>query len=313
MSNSARRAVAAFCDWVVRLVGFAPTKKAVVGDAPGPVQDPRPWQERVEEIERNRTQVQLDGQPAAQPPSMRPPMVDGAAPFVDNALHEYLQLLIDAEAWDAARTALQKVAYTMPDASLDEKLAFAGYVKDFAELDPIFRKVLSVVIPAVAAKPGLKQTEVYELMPDLDKEVMRYVLYYAHVLALIERKKKGSAYQLFPFVEGVSERWDEQLSRKLAAADREQPSHRQIRAEMWAHRLPQLRAAVERRPYWQFRAVGDQRDPPACMALNGRVERHDSTFWDNHAPWNCRRHECRCTVRPYSRGELLDKGVEFPD
>jgi hypothetical protein len=257
--------------------------------SPRGCQDTRPWHERVE----------APGQHA------RPP--------VDNELHEHLQLLIDAGEWDAARSALQKEAYTMPDASVAERLAFADYVKDFAALDPLFKSVLSIVLPAVQAQPGIKQTAVYALVPDLDKETTRYVLYYAHVLALIERKKKGSTYQLFPFVEGVSERWEEALSKKLAAADKSEPTHKQMRAEMWARRLPQLQQSTERRPYWQFTAVGDSRDPPACKALNGRVERYDSAFWQNKAPWKCRRLECRCTVRAYTQDELTARGIAIPD
>jgi hypothetical protein len=89
--------------------------------------------------------------------------------------------------------------------------------------------------------------------------------------------------------------------------------NRQIRAEMWAHRLPQMQASTDRRPYWQFRAVGDARDPPACKALSGRVERHDSAFWQAHAPWLCSRTECRCTVRIYTREELVAKAIAIPD
>jgi uncharacterized protein with gpF-like domain len=86
-----------------------------------------------------------------------------------------------------------------------------------------------------------------------------------------------------------------------------------IRAEMWAHRLPQMQSSTDRRPYWQFRAVGDSRDPPECKAINGRVERHDSAFWAAHAPWHCSRAECRCTVRIYTRDELVAKGITIPN
>jgi protein involved in temperature-dependent protein secretion len=285
--------------------------------APSVDRDARPWQERVEEIERNRprseTTVSHELLFQVSTASQQSEPGQHARPPVDHELHEYLQLLIDAGEWDAARSALQKVAYTMPDASVEERLAFAGYVKDFAALDPLFNRVLSIVLPAVQAQPGIKQTAVYALVPDLDKETTRYVLYYAHVLALIERKKKGSTYQLFPFVEGVSERWEEALSRKLAAADKSEPTHKQIRAEMWARRLPQLQQSIERRPYWQFRAAGDLRDPPACKALDGRVERYDSAFWQTKAPWKCRRLECRCTVRAYSREEMAAKAIPIPD
>lgn len=91
------------------------------------------------------------------------------------------------------------------------------------------------------------------------------------------------------------------------------PSHRQLRAEMWAKRLPQMLASIDRRPYWQFRAVGDSLDPPACKALDRRVEQHDSVFWLAQAPWLCHRAECRCTVRALSANELMAQGIPIPE
>lgn len=91
------------------------------------------------------------------------------------------------------------------------------------------------------------------------------------------------------------------------------PTHRQLRAEMWAKRLPQMLASIDRRPYWQFRAVGDSRDPPECEVLSGRVERHDSSFWLTNAPWLCTRAECRCSVRNLTPDELIAKGLSIPD
>lgn len=262
---------------------------------PTRVIDSRPWQERVAEIEAARS--------------------DEDEPPLGHEFHYQIQQLISSNNWDAARLMLQKVAYSMPNLDLDveDKRAFALYVKDFAAIDPLFKQVLSIVFPAVAASPGIKQTEVYSLVPDLDKETIRYVLYYAHVLGLIERKKKGSTYQLFPFVEGVSERWDVKPSRKLSTAKVAKPTHRQIRQEMWARELPRLMECTEFCPYWQFRSVGDARDPAACKALDGRIERFDHPFWDEHAPWNCRRLECRCTVRAYTHQELQAKGLPIPD
>jgi hypothetical protein len=73
-----------------------------------------------------------------------------------------------------------------------------------------------------------------------------------------------------------------------------------LRAHTWAGRLPHMRMGADRRPYWQFRAVGDSRDPPACKALSGRVERYDSQFWNEHGPWVCNEPLCRCTVRTYT-------------
>jgi uncharacterized protein with gpF-like domain len=85
------------------------------------------------------------------------------------------------------------------------------------------------------------------------------------------------------------------------------PTHRAIRAAMWAKRLPQMMATANRHPWWQFRAVGDARDPEQCKAMHGRIERFDSDFWATNAPWKCKRTECRCTVRMYSDNELKQR------
>ena len=84
------------------------------------------------------------------------------------------------------------------------------------------------------------------------------------------------------------------------------------RKEHWANRLPQLLENVDRRPYWQFRVVGAMHDPPACKALDGRIERYDSAFWAQHNPAKCLRRECRCTIRAYGLRDLEELGVKPP-
>ena len=75
------------------------------------------------------------------------------------------------------------------------------------------------------------------------------------------------------------------------------------RADHWAHRLPQLLDNVDARPWWQFRAVDDGRDPPECLAHHGRIERFDSPFWSEHNPAHCARKDCRCTIRAYREAD----------
>jgi len=85
-----------------------------------------------------------------------------------------------------------------------------------------------------------------------------------------------------------------------------------MRNEHWAHRMPQLLANVDRRPYWQFRTVDDGRDPPACQVHHGRIERFDSEFWRLHNPALCERVDCRCTIRAYGLLDLQERGLETP-
>lgn len=85
--------------------------------------------------------------------------------------------------------------------------------------------------------------------------------------------------------------------------------HKAQRREHWAQRMPQLLASAEVCPYWQFRAVGDAADPPACRAVDGHLARFDSEFWKTHSPAKCRRQMCRCTIRAYSQREFDAKGL----
>lgn len=135
------------------------------------------------------------------------PLVQITAP-VSPQQHVELKRLMSGGHWDAARQTLQKMAYDMPNASTEEKVMFAYYAAEFAKLDPLFKSVLASIVPAVQAQPGIKQTEVYSLVPHTDTETVRYVLYYAHMLNLIERRKKGATYQLFPYIEGISKPWE---------------------------------------------------------------------------------------------------------
>lgn len=49
-------------------------------------------------------------------------------------------------------------------------------------------------------------------------------------------------------------------------------------------------------PFWQYHAVMDDRTRPRHAALNGIIQRADSSFWDEHfPPWDF---NCRCSVSP---------------
>lgn len=101
--------------------------------------------------------------------------------------------------WGGARRFLQKIAYGMPNATAEEKRLFTNVMKVFAEADPMYRLCMDAVRPLVEASPGIKQTALYPHMAAApDAEHARYVLYFAHELGDIVRKKKGSSYTVFP-------------------------------------------------------------------------------------------------------------------
>lgn len=79
---------------------------------------------------------------------------------------------------------------------------------------------------------------------------------------------------------------------------------RAMRAEHWAYRMEQLLSGTDRRPYWQFRAADDGRDPPDCQKHHGRIERFDANFWKEQSPVDCKRLDCRCTIRAYALRDL---------
>lgn len=101
---------------------------------------------------------------------------------------------------DAARGALQKVAYDMVGNhhSEEEKAHFKQGMTEFAALDPMVRQIVERAAQIVATNPGLMQSKIYGHFPEFTVEQVRYALYFAHELGWIYRKKKGNSYQLFP-------------------------------------------------------------------------------------------------------------------
>lgn len=141
--------------------------------------DTRTWPKRIEELERSRP----------------PPMPWGSVLIQG---HDGIQACIDRGDWDSARSALQRLAYGMVDATIEDKAAFTDYMKDFAAIDPLYRSVMEKALPLIIETPGMKQTQFYPLFPGIAAETIRYVFYYADQLGEIKRQKKGNSYLIFP-------------------------------------------------------------------------------------------------------------------
>lgn len=80
-----------------------------------------------------------------------------------------------------------------------------------------------------------------------------------------------------------------------------------MRSAHMAGRWQQLVANADRKPYLQYRTAGDSRVRPLHRQWDGLVYPINDAFWDTHYPPNDYR--CRCTVRAYSYGDLVDQGL----
>lgn len=103
--------------------------------------------------------------------------------------------------YDFARVWLQKFAYTITgndSVSQEVKDRFKRLMTEFAKEDPLYREVMAHVKPLVMQQPGIVQSTIYKKFPHLEQETIRYVLYFAHEIGDITRRKKGRSYELMP-------------------------------------------------------------------------------------------------------------------
>ena len=66
----------------------------------------------------------------------------------------------------------------------------------FVEKDPTFTRLFGEVKPVIEASPGVLQTELYKMLPGIDRSDISYVLYFAAKQGKILRKKKGRTYEV---------------------------------------------------------------------------------------------------------------------
>lgn len=102
--------------------------------------------------------------------------------------------------WDSARRYLQKVAYGVSNGTEAEKEAFKIFMMGFASADPVYAQCVQSIQPILQEHPeGMRQTALYPHMAAApDAETARYVLYYAELLGVVRRQKKGNSYTIFP-------------------------------------------------------------------------------------------------------------------
>lgn len=66
-------------------------------------------------------------------------------------------------------------------------------------------------------------------------------------------------------------------------------------------------AILERRPFWQFVDVDDQRECPICNACHGTILSASDPWWKTHAP--PLHFQCRCRKRPLTAAQAESMGV----
>ena len=111
-----------------------------------------------------------------------------------------LRALVERRLYDEVRLQLQKISYGMVgrDVPEDERQRFKQFMSEFAQVDPLYREVIAQVKPFVLDHPGMLQSALYARFPAYGQETLRYVLYFAHELGEIHRRKKGRSYELLP-------------------------------------------------------------------------------------------------------------------
>ncbi|OAI20735.1 hypothetical protein A1507_22625 [Methylomonas koyamae] len=100
--------------------------------------------------------------------------------------------------FDFARTWLQKMAYTLTAAKAPEAVhdKFKALMVAFTRDDPLYTNIMSQVVPAIKANPGVVQSTLAKRFSEYDAEHFRYALYFAAESGDIVRVKKGRSYAL---------------------------------------------------------------------------------------------------------------------
>lgn len=68
-----------------------------------------------------------------------------------------------------------------------------------------------------------------------------------------------------------------------------------------------LKSKTELYPYWKYITAGDSRVRESHLALDGKIAKHDSSFWNQFYPPNGWR--CRCTVVPVTDAPTQEQAI----
>lgn len=100
--------------------------------------------------------------------------------------------------YDAVRLALRKIAWGTHRYSTPMfKAQLADFIAEFAKIDPLFNGMWPAYKRLISDNPGMIQSKVYQVFPNVSVDDQRYVLYFAEHLNVLKRKKKGNSYTLF--------------------------------------------------------------------------------------------------------------------
>jgi hypothetical protein len=67
---------------------------------------------------------------------------------------------------------------------------------EFVKIDPVYIKLCDIILSVLKENPGILQTELYGLLPQIEKQDIAYVLYFAAEHGKPQRTKKGQTYAL---------------------------------------------------------------------------------------------------------------------
>lgn len=101
--------------------------------------------------------------------------------------------------YDFARTWLQKLAYTISSKNVPVEFhaRFKELMISFAHEDPLYSKVISLILPVIKLEPGILQSDLMKKFTQFNPDEFRYVLYFSAEIGTIVRVKKGRSYALF--------------------------------------------------------------------------------------------------------------------
>ena len=88
------------------------------------------------------------------------------------------------------------------DGALEKELEEAKKAySEFAVIDPTYKALCDIILPMIRENPEILQTDVYKMLPEVDKQDISYVLYFAADHGKIQRIKKGRTYSLLPITQ----------------------------------------------------------------------------------------------------------------